>query len=281
MAEIGTLQNLIQDSDEEQDDIFHPETGLFSAAEANRPILDFSDSGSDSDDDLATSMTERFREPIVHEPIETSLNFVLGEENSQPTLPTDTSSNPSTSQTMQASNIDVQKPKKVINSLEDVFDPANFKTYETPLECKEYKTKLNTDGPNTPIINVNWTNQFNLSAPGRKRAKNIPDGQCGVPIGIAKEARTPVDAWSLFFDQRVMKLIVKHTNNNIKEKLLELKEKTANSSKYPFLKLTNELEIKALFGLLYYRGALGLSKVKASRLFEKKARPPHFWGYHE
>ena len=41
MATSGPLQRLLEDSDEEENDFFDPEQGLFSATEANRPILDF------------------------------------------------------------------------------------------------------------------------------------------------------------------------------------------------------------------------------------------------
>ena len=55
MATEGPLQSLIRDSDEEDDDFFDLETGLFSVTEANKPILDFSDSELDSDDELPSS----------------------------------------------------------------------------------------------------------------------------------------------------------------------------------------------------------------------------------
>ena len=73
-----------------------------------------------------------------------------------------------------------------------------------------------------------------------------------------------------------MKLILTETNNSIREKIQELSDKITNSDKYPFFHLTNEIELKALFGLLYYRALLGLSKVKSSRLFEKKLGHPIF-----
>ena len=183
MAKFGTLQELIQDSDEEDSNFFHPETGLFSEAEANRPISDFSDSGSDSEDELpATSQAIRFQEPT-----ETSLNFVLGEENPQISPPTQNFGGPGTSQTIEPSESVNEMPKKRIKTKEDAFNSENYKTYVTPLETKEYQTTIKPDGKKGPTLNVTWTNQFNLSAPGRKRAKNIPSDQCGVPLGKAKD----------------------------------------------------------------------------------------------
>lgn len=40
--------------------------------------------------------------------------------------------------------------------------------------------------------------------------------------------------------------------------------------------LTDKVEIKALFGLMYYRGLMGMTKVKTSRLFENKIGHPVF-----
>ena len=78
MAKIGTLQSLLYDSEEEEEDLLDPEFGLFSANEMNKPILDFSDSESDSDDELP-ARNETFREAE-----EQSLNSVLSGETSQP-----------------------------------------------------------------------------------------------------------------------------------------------------------------------------------------------------
>ena len=262
MTSIGTLQRLIQDSDEEDSNFFHPETVIFVAVEANRPILDFSDSGSDSEDESsAISQAVRFQEPI-----ESSLNFVLGDENSQIFQPTESIDTPGTSQSSKPPESVNEKPKKRIKTKGDAFDSRNYKTFVTHLRTKKYETSIKPKGKKGPTLNVTWTNQFNLFAPGCKRARNVPGDQCGVPLGKAKEAHTHLDACSLFFDKKDMKLLVTETNNNIREKMQKLPEKVANSIKYPFLHLTNEI----LFGLLYNRGLMGLSKVKASCLLEKK-----------
>ena len=136
MAKIGSLDRLLQDSDDEDNfeaDFFNSETGLFSASDKNKPILDFSDSESDSDDDFAiTSQPD-----IQHGPIESSLDSVLTYEIPQ----TDTLDKPSTSQSRS-----VENPMKRIKTLSDVFNSANYKPFACPREVKEYTSNFKPDG---------------------------------------------------------------------------------------------------------------------------------------
>ena len=142
---------------------------------------------------------------------------------------------------------------------------------------KEFLEKIKPDGSKSPTIDVNWTNQYRPSTAGRKRAKNIPGDPCGVPLGAAKDAKTPAEAWSLFFDAKYMELLVTRTNASIQEKLDEIGPLENISSKQrSFLYLTDEIELRPLFGLLYYRALFGMTKQKASRLFDKRIGHPVF-----
>ena len=49
-----------------------------------------------------------------------------------------------------------------------------------------------------------------------------------------------------------------------------------SNKKKPFLHLTDEVELRALFGLMYFPGLFGMTKLKSSRLFEKKVGHPVF-----
>ena len=50
-VDLTGLMESVVDSDEEEDDFFDPENGLLSRSEVNKPILYFSDSDSDSEDE--------------------------------------------------------------------------------------------------------------------------------------------------------------------------------------------------------------------------------------
>ena len=77
MAKVGLLERLLDTSDEEDNDFFDSETALFSSDEANKPILDFSDS--DSDDETPQRSTSLYQGPV-----ETSLNSILSSERTLP-----------------------------------------------------------------------------------------------------------------------------------------------------------------------------------------------------
>ena len=105
---------------------------------------------------------------------------------------------PGTSQNVQQQDTTPSKPIRRVKSLNDALNTSNYSPYTCPLEAKEFLEKIKPDGSKSPTIDVNWTNQYRPSTAGRKRAKNIPGDPCGVPLGAAKDAKTPAQAWSLF-----------------------------------------------------------------------------------
>ena len=154
MAKIGPLDRLILDSDEDDDDFFDPEIGLFSRNEVNKPILDFSDSESDSEDDLPVRS-------MCKGPVESSLNNVLSNEAIQQP---ETLGVPGTSQSVQNLDTSPAKPFRRVKSLNDALDPSNYLPYTCPIETKEYLVKIKPDGSaKGPTTDVIWTNQYKPS----------------------------------------------------------------------------------------------------------------------
>ena len=60
------------------------------------------------------------------------------------------------------------------------------------------------------------------------------------------------------------------------ETLAKHKEHLFESSKYPWIKPTNIFELRALIGLLFFRGLFGLNHHGVNILFSDKAGPPVF-----
>lgn len=77
----------------------------------------------------------------------------------------------------------------------------------------------------------------------RTRRQNIVTHLPGVK-GAAKNARTPMECWELFFDSELLSSIVDHTNKKISEA-------QNNYSRERDAQLTDVTEVKALLGILY------------------------------
>ena len=81
----------------------------------------------------------------------------------------------------------------------------------------------------------------------RTRVHNIITEPTGVK-GCAKNAKTPKDCWSYFFDESIMSILVECTNKYINEN-------KASCSRDRHAKNTSKEEVSALIGLIYLAGA--------------------------
>lgn len=61
---------------------------------------------------------------------------------------------------------------------------------------------------------MTWTNQP-PSVSGRRRVQDVVKGPVKVPLGIAKNANTPLAAFELFLNYKIISQIVKFTNKKI------------------------------------------------------------------
>lgn len=82
---------------------------------------------------------------------------------------------------------------------------------------------------------------------GRIKSRNLVTHLPG-PKGAAKNISTPLEAWSLLFNAKILDLIVIHTNEEISRRQRQLRCVQSYNG------ITNLLEIKALIGLLYLSG---------------------------
>ena len=161
-----------------------------------------------------------------------------------------------------------QRVKKV-KSIDAALDVGNY----------DLVTYLNCDGnwetftgylgpkskPNTPAIT--W--QSNILHQSRQRSC---DGRSGKLRGEARNVTSEVEAFDLFFSQEITDLIVIKTNKPINDRLAVLRENKHHlfeSNKNPWLKNTDVLEIRALLGLIYFRGLYNLNHYSIGHMFSK------------
>lgn len=74
----------------------------------------------------------------------------------------------------------------------------------------------------------------------------------------------------------MVEMLFTHTNKRIESFPSELAEEVLQSGKYPHLKCTDAIELKAFMGLFYYRGLYNLTFHSLDILFSKFDGPPVF-----
>ena len=92
--------------------------------------------------------------------------------------------------------------------------------------------------------------------------------------GKANDVSSVEECLNLFFDDSMFHLLLNKTNRRINECLDVLRkhrEHTFESSKYTWLRETSLNEVRALVGLMYFRGLYGMNHHSIEILFSKKA----------
>lgn len=87
------------------------------------------------------------------------------------------------------------------------------------------------------------------------------------PAGNALHANTIEEFWSCLFDKKMIDIVVENTNKKIEEECLLLVTENREESYHYH---TDEIEMKAYIGVLYYTGLWKSSKVNDNRLWDKK-----------
>ncbi|XP_069685978.1 piggyBac transposable element-derived protein 4-like [Periplaneta americana] len=100
-----------------------------------------------------------------------------------------------------------------------------------------------------------------VSLRGRRRAQNIVIHLPG-PKRAAKNARTHTECFDCFIDQTIINVIVRCTN-------IYIEKVKRNYGRDRDCKLTNDVEIRALLGILYLAGALKSGRLNVRELWDK------------
>jgi len=137
---------------------------------------------------------------------------------------------------------DAEEPFDEVNDIQDVNDAIN--SDGTPqMEVDDSDLDEPRSGRRRSIIKGENGFKWSLNAPetrGRRSVKIYsPKGN-----GAAKNVKTPLEAWSLFFPLQLLETIVQHTNEEIRRR---------NDDQH-YSQETNVDEIKALLGILYLCG---------------------------
>lgn len=90
----------------------------------------------------------------------------------------------------------------------------------------------------------------------------------------AKGILDELEVWRLFFTPNILNVIVKHTNEKIREENDKAKEK--GHVEVTYKGETTAEEITALFGLFYFAGSLHQNRTNVNDLYSKKYGFPHF-----
>ena len=81
------------------------------------------------------------------------------------------------------------------------------------------------------------------------------------------------DCFSKFINADMIEMIVLRSNIKINSYLENHSDKVGRH-KYPFLRITDSVEIRALIGLIIFRGLLGLHNSGVARGWQMGAMPP-------
>ena len=116
-----------------------------------------------------------------------------------------------------------------------------------------------------------WWSSEHPVATGRQRKCDTISGRisCLAPNSRANNIENIEDTFHLYFDNDIMDKIVDCTITRINETIARWQRNDTfnESSKYTWIKKTDRVEIDALFGLMYFRGILGVNLHMTDRLF--------------
>ena len=166
-----------------------------------------------------------------------------------------------------------KKKRKIVNNIQDTLDENNYDAYEIPRDKKEFSETWKPT--NFPKRTDNWVNQKTVFS-NDKEEHEIIKGEVGEVVGRARGATSPLLAWECFFDQKMLSIIVQRTNESIGRARDGMEPKYLNDPRVNYIHYTDEIEIRALIGLIYWRGLLGMQNHNIKHMFGEDGH--HFFG---
>ena len=145
---------------------------------------------------------------------------------------------------------------RIVNSINACFEVDNFDEIHVSLSSKadaKDEVLVGYLGPksnaNTPKIN--WTTKPNANV-GRQRACDVIRSAVST-VRYADGINNIDDCFSKFINADMIEMIVLRSNIKINSYLENHSDKVGHH-KYPFLRITDFIEIRALIGLIFFRG---------------------------
>ena len=163
--------------------------------------------------------------------------------------------------------------QRKVYSIDSALEETNYTPMKIPDQPKSIKSiSKGNNKEGIPDIHYEFLNQHTPTI-GRQRQADIIHGRPG-PAAKANRTPTPIDAFQKYFTIDMVNLIVRHTNSKITSMLSHVSEEMQR--KYNFLRVTSEIEMKPLIGLILYRGLYKLNNFTATKLFSDTYGPPMF-----
>ena len=164
---------------------------------------------------------------------------------------------------------------RLVDSIDTALDLGNYDPFDLP--DNNFETVTGYLGPKSKDTTqkVLWTNEPHTHV-GRHRSCDIVTGGVSSVRNNTKHCKSIRDAFELFMTDDMITLIVHKSNLKIDAIIEQLPEKIKINSKYTYMSQTDNVEMYALFGLMYFRGLLGLNNHRYSILFSEKAGPAVF-----
>ena len=148
--------------------------------------------------------------------------------------------------------------KRLVNSIDNALNESNFDKMVDPNEEEEYASVLGAK-TNKKAPKISWTN-VNPRSPGNNARTCwwVPDT---LKSRKAKAAKKPLMALECFIPETLVERIVICTNARIGRTVARMSLSTKTNDKNCYFKVTDCIEVRALIGLMYLRGALGQNNI--------------------
>ena len=159
--------------------------------------------------------------------------------------------------------------KRIVHSLESALDADNYD--DVRYKNKKYLNMVGYLGPksNKNTEKIKWVSKAPPETGRQRTCDVIKDRNVGgVKLdSAARTVKSILDTFMLFFTVDMFNLVVLHTNKKIDQTIENVAAHRLESDKVTYLYRTTVLEIKALFGLMYFRGLLGQGLQYSQNLF--------------
>jgi len=163
-----------------------------------------------------------------------------------------------------------------VNSINASLEESNYNLLDEPEEPKTVTgyvpdpTKRNKKDK-MPVRFVNKRPKGNGTPPASQVIRNKPGVAPEVP-----DINCPEEAFEYYFTEEAFGKLVHLTNPRIQETVDAMNIPEEQMHRYTYIGETTVSEMRALIGLIYYRGLYGMNQFSTSILFSPRHGPPVF-----
>ena len=153
-------------------------------------------------------------------------------------------------------------------NLEETMDEENYD--QLPQQSDATYTWEPRDRRNNKVYE--WKTRFTVT--GRRGRQDILGSKPG-STDTADQASTIQDLFDCYITPDMINDIVRFTNVKIEE-YRQSHPNMLGNDKYMHMNVTTPMEVKALFGLMYVRGAIGQNLLSLQKVFNQKSSCNYF-----